>query len=357
MTPVLLCGGHGTRLWPLSRKSYPKQFLPLIDAESPFQSCAKRLTGPLFEAPLIITSHDFRFIAAEQCTEVGLQPQSILIEPHNRNTAPAVLAAAMWLAEQDPDAMMLVSPCDHLIPDTDAFQAAVEAALPAAESGQIVTFGVVPTRPDPGYGYLELETTASSSETATKNVARFVEKPDIATAETMLKQGGFLWNAGIFLFSVRTILAAFGRYTPELTQQVTQAVKDKAQDLDFCRLAAEPWGAIDPISVDYAVMERAENLVVMPYDGHWSDLGSWGAVWKEGDADAAGNVCSAHATAIDCTNTLLRSDHETLELVGLGLSDIIAVALPDAVLVAHRSEDQRVGQVVKTLQARAVPQA
>lgn len=357
LTPVLLCGGHGTRLWPLSRKSYPKQFLPLIDTESPFQACARRLTGPLFDSPVIITSHDFRFIAAEQCEAVGLRSQSILIEPENRNTGPAVLAAALWLADQDPEAMMLVSPCDHMIPDAAAFRAAVEAAVPAAQDGQIVTFGVVPTRPEPGYGYLELAEGVDLPAGPVQKVSRFVEKPDMAKAEVMLQQGGFLWNAGIFLFSVRTIIAAFEIHAPELTEQVRAAVAAKTEDLDFTRLAAAPWEEISPISIDYAIMERDENLGVMPYTGLWSDLGSWGAVWKEGDADARGNVCSAHATAIDCTDTLLRSDHETLELVGIGLSDIIAVALPDAVLVAHRSEDQRVGEVVKALQTRDVPQA
>lgn len=357
LTPVLLCGGHGTRLWPLSRKSYPKQFLPLMDTETPFQTCAKRLRGPLFDAPVIVTAHDFRFIAAEQCDAIDLHPQSILIEPENRNTGPAVLAAALWLAEQDPEAVMLVSPCDHMIPDAQAFRSAVETALPAARNGHIVTFGILPTHPEPGYGYLELAETAQADATGVQPIARFVEKPDQATAVEMLKTGGFLWNAGIFMFCAKTIIAAFEEHAPMLTKQVRAAVATQAADLDFTRFDAEAWSAIDPISIDYAVMEHAENLMVMPYQGAWSDLGSWNAIWRESIPDDQGNVCSEHATAIDCRDTLLRSAHETQELVGIGLSDIIAVALPDAVLVAHRSQDQRVSEVVKTLQASAVPQA
>ncbi len=357
LTPVLLCGGSGTRLWPLSRKSYPKQFVPLVGQETLFQASARRLSGPGYAPPLVLTGADFRFIVTEQLTAAGIDPGAVLIEPQGRNTAPAVLAAALWLNRSDPDGLMLVAPSDHVVPDAEAFRAAVAAGMDAARDGRLVTFGIRPDRPETGYGWLELPAAVTADATAPGPLLRFVEKPDAERAAAMLAEGRFLWNAGIFLFSVRTILAAFETHAPELIAPVRRAVEGAQPDLGFLRLDPGPWAEAGDISIDYAVMERADNLAVVPYGAGWSDLGDWTAVWREAGPDAEGNVCSAHATALDCTGSLLRSESPRQEVVGIGLHDIIAVAMPDAVLVAHRDDAQRVREAVAALKARRAPQA
>ncbi|MFD0859921.1 mannose-1-phosphate guanylyltransferase/mannose-6-phosphate isomerase [Roseovarius aquimarinus] len=355
--PVLLCGGSGTRLWPLSRQSYPKQFARLTGNESLFQGSARRLSGAGFVAPLVVTGDPFRFIVTEQLAQVGMAPQGILIEPEGRNTAPAVLAAALWLARRDAAALMLIAPSDHVIPDDTAFRAAVAAAVPQAEAGDLVTFGIAPTRPEIGYGYLELAAGAQADAASPQPLARFVEKPNAARAEEMLEAGHYLWNAGIFLCTAEAIVAAYKTYAPEMLEAVAASVEDAETDLGFTRLAAEPWARAENTSIDFAIMEKAGNLAVMPYAAGWSDLGGWDAVWLESGPDAAGNVCSEHATAIACEDTLLRSESPDLELVGIGLRDVIAIAMNDAVLVAHKSEAQRVKEAVSALKARGASQA
>lgn len=357
ITPVLLCGGSGTRLWPLSRKSYPKQFVPLLGAETLFQASARRLSGDGFGAPLVLTNADFRFIVTEQLAEAGIDPGAILIEPTGRNTAPAVLAAALWLEQSDPDGLMLVAPSDHVVPDAPAFRAAVEAGAEAARAGRLVTFGIRPDRAETGYGYLELAEDPGDFTARPLALSRFVEKPDAARAEEMLKAGTFLWNAGIFLFSVRAILAAFEAHTPGLLDPVRKAVEQGKPDLGFLRLAPEAWEGAEDISIDYAVMERADNLSVVPFAAGWSDLGGWDAVRREMAQDGAGVATSGPATAIDCADTLLRSEDEAVEIVGIGLRDIIAVAMPDAVLVADAARAQEVKQAVTALKSKGAAQA
>jgi mannose-1-phosphate guanylyltransferase/mannose-1-phosphate guanylyltransferase/mannose-6-phosphate isomerase len=357
ITPVLLCGGSGTRLWPLSRKSYPKQFVPLIGSGTLFQASALRLSGPDYAPPLVVTGADFRFIVTEQLAGAGIDPGAVLIEPAARNTAPAVLAAALWLERTDPEALMLVAPSDHVVPDAEAFRAAVAAGVPAARTGRLVTFGIRPDRPETGYGWLELAEALSDGDTAPRPLQRFVEKPDAERAAAMLAAGRYLWNAGIFLFSVRAILDAFAAHAPDLLDPVRRAVAEAMPDLGFLRLAPGPWAEAADISIDYAVMERAANLAVIPFTGGWSDLGGWDAVWREAGPDADGNVCSPNATAIDCTGTLLRSESDRQQIVGIGLTDIVAVAMPDAVLVAHRKDAQRVKEAVAALKARGAAQA
>lgn len=353
--PVLLAGGSGSRLWPLSRKSYPKQFSALLGEESLFQASARRLSGADYAAPTVVTNSDFRFIVTEQLAAAGIDPGAILIEPAARNTAPAVLAAALHLAQSDADALMLVAPSDHVIPDTEAFRAAVTAATPAAAAGQMVTFGITPDRPETGYGYLELSEAAAGAQTVP--LKRFVEKPDPATAEAMLDDGSYLWNAGIFLFSVATIRTAFEAHAPHLVASVQEAVETAQPDLGFLRLAPAPWDEAEDISIDYAVMEKADNLVVVPFGAGWSDLGGWDAVWRETGPDARGVVEHGGAAAIDCDDTLLRAEADGQVVVGIGLKDIVVVAMPDAVLVADKSRAQDVRLAVSTLKARAAPQA
>ena len=352
ITPVLLCGGSGTRLWPLSRKSYPKQFAELVGDETLFQASARRLSGDGFAAPVVVTGADFRFIVAEQLQTAGQDPSAILIEPAGRNTAPAVLAAALHLAD-DPDRLMLVAPSDHVVPDAPAFRRAVAVGAEAARAGNLVTFGIRPDRPETGYGYLEL----AEQGTGAVKLKRFVEKPDQARAKEMLVAGNYLWNAGIFLFQVKTILAAFEAYAPGLMDPVRRAVTQAQVDLDFLRLAPVPWAEAQDISIDYAVMERAHNLSVVPYDAGWSDLGDWEAVWRDSEQDANGVVLHGPATAIDCSDTLLRSEADGLEVVGLGLKDALVVALPDAVLVADKSRAQDVKHAVNALKDKGAKQA
>jgi mannose-1-phosphate guanylyltransferase / mannose-6-phosphate isomerase len=356
--PVLLCGGSGTRLWPLSRKSYPKQFSSLLGDLSLFQASAQRLTGSGFAKPLIVTGSDFRFIVTEQLDRIALEPAAILIEPAARNTAPATLAAALVIAAQTPDALMLVAPSDHVIPDAPGFREAVLAASETARDGQFVTFGIRPDRAETGYGWLE-PGTAQVADLAPcpQPLARFVEKPDLATAQRMLAGGRHLWNAGIFLLRVDVLIAAFATHQPQLLKQVREAVNGAQADMAFTRLDPAPWAAIDDVSIDYAVMEKADNLSVVLHDGVWSDLGGWEAVWREGGPDARGVVTSGAALAIDCHDSLLRSESEGLEVVGIGLRDIIAVAMPDAVLIAHKDRAQGVKQAVAALKARGAVQA
>ena len=355
--PVLLCGGSGTRLWPLSRKSYPKQFVELTGEESLYQASARRLSGSGFAAPTIVTAADFRFIVIEQLAAHEIIPADILIEPTAKNTAAAICAAALALEAREPGALMLVAPSDHVIPDAERFQAAVQAAAPTAQVGQLVTFGIRPDRPETGYGWLELSRPTPDFAPEPQPLKGFVEKPDLAKAEALLSGGMHLWNAGIFLFSTTAILEAFEAHAPEVLRACRAAFEGAEKDLSFTRLAPEPWDALPDISIDYAVMEKAQNLSVLPYDAAWSDLGDWQAVWREAEADASGTVTTGPATALACRDTLLHAASEDQQLIGLGLTDIVAVAMPDAVLVAHKDRAQEVKQVVAELKSKGVAQA
>ncbi|KUF08958.1 mannose-1-phosphate guanylyltransferase/mannose-6-phosphate isomerase [Pseudoponticoccus marisrubri] len=358
ITPILLCGGSGTRLWPLSRKSYPKQFAPLVGTETLFQASARRVTGEGFAPPRVLTHVDFRFIVTEQLAAIGIAPAAVLLEPEGRNTAPAIAAAALELAESDPDGLMLVTPSDHAIPDQTAFRSAVTAGIEAARDGCLVTFGVRPDRAETGYGYLELSGQPGAIDApGPQPVAGFVEKPDPTRAADMLRGGTHLWNAGIFLFSVATILAAFERHAPAILDAARSAIAQGRPDLGFFRLDSDAWGAAESISIDYAIMERADAIVAVPFAGAWSDLGSWNAVWRDGAQDTDGVVTSGPATALDCTDTLLRSEEERLELVGIGLKDVVAIAMPDAVLVADAGRTQEVRMALDVLKAKGAPQA
>jgi len=352
ITPVLLCGGSGSRLWPLSRKSYPKQFVPLLGDDTLFQASARRLAS--FKNPLIVTGSDFRFIVTEQLAAIGIDPGAILLEPEGRNTAPAVLAAALYLQEKDPDAIMLVCPSDHLIPDVDQFLASTQLAFDVAMQDRLVTFGITPTHPETGYGYLEL---ASPSDGRTAPLVRFVEKPDSDKAATLVASGKHLWNAGIFMFKASTIVKAFKAHAPDLINPVSRSLAGARTDLGFLRLDPDPWAEADDISIDFAVMEHADNLSVVPYASAWSDLGGWEAVWRQSRTDDRGVAVSDNATAIDCDNSLLRSENEELALVGIGLQNIVAVAMSDAVLVADISRGQDVSLAVQSLKAQGALQA
>lgn len=358
--PIILAGGSGSRLWPLSRKSYPKQFVPLIGEKTLFRAAVRRVSGETavlkFRQPIILTASDFRFIVMEQLGLDEIFPEAVLIEPFARNTAPAILAAAFYLAEHHPNAVMLVSPSDHIIPDTDAFHAAIAQGLKAVAKGELVTFGVQPTHAEPGYGYLQLAN-KPGPEGAPISLSNFVEKPNATRAAEMLAAGNYLWNAGIFLFTARDLIAAFETLAPGMIGSVRQAVEQAQADLDFLRLDTTAWNEVDDISIDYAIMEKAPNLSVVPYGSAWSDLGGWDAVWRHSDPDENGVALSGSALAINCRDTLLRSDSDGLTVVGLGLDNIVAVAMNDAVLIADKKRGQDVKLVVDMLKEKHIAQA
>lgn len=325
-----------------------------MGTENMFRAAARRLSGEEFAELLIITGADFRFIVAEQLEAIGIKDSAILIEPAARNTAPAVLAAALYLADRDPDGMMLIAPSDHVILDTQAFVNAVKEGQCEAERGKLVTFGIKPNRPETGYGYLQLPHTAADG---VQPLERFVEKPDLEHAEQMLKAGNYLWNAGIFLFSIKAIMEAFQIHAPSLIEPVRKAMQAGRPDLSFFRIASDHWMDVEDISIDYAVMEKASNLSVVPFNGFWSDLGGWDAVWRESKQDTAGNALSGKAMQIDCKDSLLRSESDDLELVGIGLKDTVVVATRDAVLVADKSRAQDIKTVVRRLKEKGAAQA
>ncbi len=306
---------------------------------------------------MILTNEAFRFVVPEQLMAIGIDPGSILIEPEGRNTAPAVLAAALHLSSIDSDAIMLVAASDHVIPDTQAFHAAVAEGVRAiGKSGDLVTFGITPDRPETGYGYLKLRHAPDASG-ASVPLDRFVEKPDLDSAKAMVTEGSYLWNSGIFLFAVRDILTAFDRHAHDLLAPVQKAVDEAQSDLGFLRLDPQAWASVPDISIDYAVMERASNLSVVPYSAGWSDVGSWSAVQELSAPDANGVATAGEVTAIDCHNVLVRSETPAQEVVAMGLENVITVAMPDAVLVASMDRAQDVKQAVSALKAKGAKQA
>ncbi|MEM6740617.1 MAG: mannose-1-phosphate guanylyltransferase/mannose-6-phosphate isomerase [Pseudomonadota bacterium] len=355
--PIILSGGSGTRLWPASRKAYPKQFAPLLGDESLYQITLRRLSGPEFARPVVMTNVEFRFLASQQAHEIGLSDAHVAIEPAGRDTAPAILAAALIVEQQSGrEATALVAPSDHVIGDVAAFNAAVEKGRDAAAEGKLVTFGVTPDRPETGYGYLELAASPGPSGIAVP-LSAFREKPDAETAAKMIAAGNCLWNSGMFLFRVGDVLDAFEAYAPDLLAPVRAAVTGGHEDLSFFRLAEAPFAEARDIAFDVAIMEKAETAVAVPLSSAWSDLGAWDALWTSAEHDAAGNATLGPTTALDCERSYLRSEESNVHVVGLGLRDTIVVAMRDAVLVADRHRAQDVKSAVAALRQSGVGQA
>lgn len=348
--PVILSGGAGTRLWPLSRELYPKQLLPLASERSLLQDTARRVTGDEFTDPIIVCNDEHRFVIAEQLRLAGIRPRTIMLEPAARNTAPAVAAAAAFLVRDDPSTPMLVLPSDHVIRDETAFRAAVAAGADAARSGRLVTFGIKPTHPETGYGYIQ-RGAALPDAAAAYAVARFVEKPDLATAKTYLADGTWLWNSGMFLFPARLFLAELATFEPAIADAGQRAVAAARADLDFLRLDDAAFKASPGKSVDYAVMERTTHAAVVPADPGWSDVGAWSALWDIGTRDAAGNVLTGDVVALDTRDAYLRSIDGTL-LATIGLDNVVIVVTRDVVLAMDKSRAQDVKTIVDELKRR-----
>jgi mannose-1-phosphate guanylyltransferase/mannose-6-phosphate isomerase len=357
--PVILCGGAGTRLWPVSRERMPKHFVPLMGDLTTFQQVLDRVTSsPLFAKPIIVTNEDFRFVAAEQTRSRGIEA-TIVLEPVRRDSAAAIAAASAFALKSDADAILLVVAADHLIPDAAAFADACKTALAAAAAGSIVTFGVEPTYPATSYGYIRPKTYSSAdpaSDTAPVNggavcgVAAFVEKPDEDKAAEYVKQG-YLWNSGNFIFRADVMLREINRFEPAIVTAAKDAVEHMTADRDFCRLSEKAFAAAPRKSIDYAVMEHTEHAAVLPVSFGWSDVGNWKSVWDVHDRDGSGNVIQGPAEVVNTTNSLIRSEDSILTAV-VGLDDIIVVATTDAVLVAAKRDAERVKTLVEQLKAR-----
>jgi mannose-1-phosphate guanylyltransferase/mannose-1-phosphate guanylyltransferase/mannose-6-phosphate isomerase len=345
--PVILSGGSGSRLWPLSRSLYPKQLLPLSSDRTMIQETVLRADHKHFADPVIICNEAHRFIVAEQMQEIGVTPLRLMLEPVGRNTAPAIAAAALVLAGIDADAIMAVFPSDHVITDHAAFLSALDKAGAAAAAGHLVTFGMKPTAPETGYGYIQQGKPLTEGGFA---VARFIEKPDIERARAMLAEAGFLWNSGMFVFKASVFLAEMRRLCPDIVAAVGKALGAAQIDRDFLRLDAEAFALSPAASIDYAVMEHTALAAVVPSDFGWSDVGSWSALWEISPKDQQGNALAGDVMTVDCKNSYLRGDG--VLVAGVGLRDIIVVATEDAVLVADRTHVQEVKKVVDSLKEK-----
>ena len=357
ITPILLAGGSGTRLWPSSRKTYPKQFMQLTANETLFQQSAQRVVGCdglKFNPQIIITNSHFRFIVEEQLQAVGINPRRIIIEPEPKNTAPAIIAATIFAQKDNKDAVIITTPTDHVISGTKNFHQAIKDGFKEIENGKIVTFGISPSHPETGYGYIQLD--KSSTQDPSK-VLKFIEKPNKLLAQEMLEEGNYFWNSGIFMFSAKDMINAFEIYAKDIISNVIKSVDQSVEDLSFTKLEKCHWRNLREISIDYAIMEKAKNLVAIPYSSGWSDLGNWDSVWQESKQDDNGVALSQNAHAIECKNTLLRSDSKNQEIVGLGLEDIVAISMPDAVLVANKNKSQDVKKVVELLRSKNITQS
>jgi len=346
IVPVILSGGAGTRLWPLSRELYPKQFLPLVGQHTMIQETLLRLRGLTdLAAPVIICNEDHRFLVAEQMRQIDCRPTAIVLEPVGRNTAPAVAVAA--LHGEKTDDVMLVLPADHVIKDLPAFHAAVKKGLSAAEAGKLVTFGIVPTAPETGYGYIRAA--AAGKKADNLPIEAFVEKPDLKTAEKYLKAGNYYWNSGMFMFKPSVLLAELKKYAAKIAPACRKALAEGSSDADFLRLNRENFAACPSISIDYAVMEKTSLGVMVPLAAGWNDVGSWAALADVNPADAAGNVVDGDVLTCGVKNSCILASNRLVAAVGI--EDHIIVETADAVLVAHKNRVQDVKHIVDQLRA------
>jgi len=354
--PVIMCGGSGTRLWPLSRVQYPKQFLSLVNDTSMLQDTLARLPAE-HQTPVFICNEDYRFLVAEQVKQAHCQQAAILLEPQGKNTAPAVALAALNVIDDDPEALLLVLAADHVIKNTAQFHQAIATATPVAEQGKLVTFGIVPTKAETGYGYIKQgeQHVGVNGEQGAYQVAEFVEKPDQATAETYLTSGDYLWNSGMFIFKASRYLEELQKFRPDILEACQRAMSKKAQDLDFIRPDKDAFLQCGNESIDYAVMEKTADAVVVPLDAGWSDIGSYSALWEVSEQDKQKNVIKGDVIAHDTSNCYLHSQHKLIATVGV--DNLVVVNTPDAVLIADKDKVQHVKAIANQLKALQRPEA
>jgi len=350
ITPVILSGGVGSRLWPLSRELYPKQLQSLVTENSLLQETALRVSGGAFGAPSVICNNEHRFIVAEHLRDAGLEPSAIVLEPVGRNTAPAAAIAALLAAEEDENALVLLLPSDHIITDQTAFLSAIQSATAAAQEGYLVTFGIPASTPETGYGYIERGKEIGTAPDCYQ-VAQFVEKPDAETAAKYVAAGTYAWNSGMFLFSAESFLAEMETHAPDVLTLCRASLESQQADMDFIRLGEEAFSKIDGISIDYAVMEKTDKAAVVPAAIGWSDVGSWDALWDVSDKDGGGNVLKGDVVTENVANSYIRTEKQWV--AAAGLEDIIVVATDDAVLVASKDEAQKVKDLVEQLKVKA----
>ena len=346
--PVILSGGSGTRLWPLSRKQYPKQYLPLVGDNTMLQETILRLNGlDNLADPIIICNADHRFLVAEQCQQIDIESPTILLEPVGRNTAPAIAAAALQSQKISNEAVLLVLSADHVIQDIDAFHQAIKIASRQAQAGKLATFGIVPTDANTGYGYIK-----SSQENidGAHKVEKFVEKPDLETAQTYLEQGNYLWNSGMFMFQADVLISELSEQSPNIVVSVIDAVTNATKDLDFIRLDKQSFESSPSGSIDYALMEKSDNVVVVPLDAGWNDIGSWSALHDIGKKDANGNVINGDVFMQDTTNTYIHANGHMIATIGV--QDLIIVDTPNATLISTKDKSQEVKNIVEQLQCQ-----
>ena len=345
--PVILSGGSGSRLWPLSRESYPKQLLPLASEATMLQETAARVADPaLFHPVTVVANAEHRFVIAQQLNDIGHKGATIVLEPLARNTAPAVAAAALIAQRQDTNALILVMPADHAVPDKKGFLEAVNAGAAAAREGSLVLFGIQPDSPATGYGYI---LAGDAVKGLARRVEAFVEKPDLATAESYLADGRYSWNSGIFLLSATSVIEELEKHEPKVVAAVRASLDAAKKDMDFLRLDPDAFAESPSISIDYAVMERTDRAAVVPSTFAWSDVGAWSALWELADRDAGDNVQIGDTVAEDTRGSYLRSEGPLIATVGV--ENLIVIATPDAVLVADRNKDQDVKRLVERLRA------
>lgn len=344
--PLVLSGGSGKRLWPLSRQANPKQFIAFLGEHSLFQETARRLRGDLFAPPMVIANDAHRFLVAEQLRQLDVEPHAIILEPVGRNTAPAAIIGALFAAREDIDRLILLLPSDHAIADPGAFERAVQDAISPAQQGAIVTFGIKPDRPHTGYGYIE----TAKGEEGVLAVTRFVEKPDAQRAKEYLDTGRYFWNAGIFLFSARTMIEAAERHCPAILSACVEAIKHASTDLDFLRLSDKHFAKAENISLDYAIIEKSASIRCVPLDAGWSDLGSWSEIWETAEKDGEGNAGRGDVSFHRAHNSYAYSESGAVSV--LGLDDVVVVATRDAVLVTSKAEAQGVKDVVAAFEAK-----
>ena len=354
IVPVILSGGTGSRLWPLSRETYPKQFWPLLSEMSMVQETARRATGAGFAPPVVVVGEGHRFLVAEQLREAGIASPQIVLEPEGRNSAPAIAVAALLIAEAQPDAVLWIMAADAAISDLAALHQALDLAAQAARGGRIVTFGMQPNEPHTGFGYIEMGE-ALADVPGLRLVQSFTEKPDLATAQRLSTDGRHVWNSGMFVATASTLIAELREHAPAVLTAARAALEGAGRDLDFIRLGAEAFRGAPAISIDYAVMERTRHAAVVPADLGWSDVGSWDALWQASPKDASGNVVKGPVEMLDASGCYVRS--EGMLTAVLGLKDVVVVVTDDAVLAMPRSRAQDVKKVVEKLKARGAKQA